>query len=267
LARSASYLESTVFKAESIELDFSILFLRRILILKNVLIIKKIVISLTNPLIIREPPMKLNSSQRQQGFTMAELIIVIAILAVLVVYLVRNFGVRGDDAKLAMVANILSKDVPAAFQAFILENSGCIDPATNAAHPENFADQAEQFTTENAGIKLLLDNGVPAGTPWQNAVATAADGPGYTTAYTVWDAEFAPSAAGAPGFLTLTFPLDGVGNIDRATEQLVQRLRNSSEIHSINGEYAAGGLGADRNGVAPVAQGQAGALVLGYNCS
>lgn len=184
-------------------------------------------------------------SKQSQGFTMAELIIVIAILAVLIVYLVRNFGVRSDDAKIAMVGNILSKDVPAALQAFILENNGCINPGINDANFENFlndaGDTGDFSDTDNGfnGRKLLIDNGVPAGTPWRNAViGTGTDA--YAAQYTLWTAEFIPAGT-TSSYLDIRYPLTGVGNPERALNLLQAKLRNSSEIHSLNGEFAAGG--------------------------
>lgn len=188
---------------------------------------------------------RLNQFKKGQGFTMAELIIVIAILAVLIVYLVRNFGVRSDDAKIAMVGNILTKDVPAAFQAFILENNGCINPGTNNANFENFLNDAGEdgdfsdSDDEFNGRKLLIDNGIPAGTPWRNAViGTGTDS--YAADYTLWTAEFVPSGT-TSSYLDIRYPLTGVGNPERALNLLQAKLRNSSEIHSLDGEFAAGG--------------------------
>lgn len=208
--------------------------------------------------------------RRSQGFTMAELIIVIAILAVLIVYLVRNFGVRSDDAKIAMVGNILTKDVPAAFQAFILENNGCLDPSENAANFENFleGDEATSFGgTEAVGIKLLLDNGVPAGTPWQNAFTEDGGVPAYNVDYTIWSAEFTDSLAAAESsaFLEVTYPLVGAGNPSRAATLLSNKLRNSSEVHSVNGVLAAGGL--RRSDIDTASTSESTNLVVRYACS
>ena len=207
--------------------------------------------------------------RRNQGFTMAELIIVIAILAVLIVYLVRNFGVRSDDAKIAMVGNILSKDVPAAFQSFILENNGCLEPAENAANFENFLEENENnFDADYArtGIKLLLDNGVPAGTPWNNAFTEDSEGPSYSVEYTLWSADFTASDLGeGAAFLEVDYPLSGVGNTSRAVELLTNKLRNSSEVHSVNGVTAAGGL--VRGDIDEAAAGGGNNLVVRYACS
>lgn len=202
---------------------------------------------------------------QQQGFTMAELIIVIAILAVLIVYLVRNFGVRSDDAKIAMVANILSKDVPAAFQSFILENNGCLSPSENDTNTDTLLGDTVAFTAdaEQNGIKLLLDNGVPAGTPWQNTV-NGDSGPQYAPEYTRWTAEFTSSSDGA-SYLDVTYPLAGAGNPTRAAELLQTRLLTSNEIHSVNGEAAAGGL--TRPDVDTVDAGTGVDLVVRYSCS
>ena len=199
---------------------------------------------------------------------MAELIIVIAILAVLIVYLVRNFGVRADDAKIAMVSNILSKDVPAAFQAFILENNGCLspDPTTNATNLGNILGGTDnEYTADNTrtGIKLMLDNGVPAGTPWNNANAGNAQ-PTYDSDYTKWTAEFNTSVGTAGAYLEVEYPLDGAGNIDRAQTILESKLENSSEIHSINGIVAAGGVG--RTDIDPAGE-TAGIVTVRYACS
>lgn len=210
--------------------------------------------------------MNLNIRQlrKSQGFTMAELIIVIAILAVLIVYLVRNFGVRADDAKIAMVSNILSKDVPAAFQAFIMENNGCIDPADNATNIDNILGRSSYEGEASPAIKFLLDNGVPAGTPWQTASA-GEDGPQYSADYAVWDATFYPADTdGNPAYLEIEYPLLGVGDTDRAQTVLETKLINSSEIHSINGQTAAGGF--DRDDIDDAAD-TAGFVTLHYACS
>lgn len=187
--------------------------------------------------------MNLNIRQlrKSQGFTMAELIIVIAILAVLIVYLVRNFGVRADDAKIAMVSNMLSKDVPAAFQAFILENNGCLNPEGNLSNLDNIIGGNNTYVAGgNSGIRFLLDNGVPAGTPWQNATGAT---PTPTQTYTVWNATFTPAAGTAGAYLDIDYPLAGAGNPARALQILTDKLANSSEIHSVNGSAAAGGSG------------------------
>lgn len=206
--------------------------------------------------------------KKNQGFTMAELIIVIAILAVLIVYLVRNFGVRSDDAKVAMVSNILSKDVPAAFQAFILENNGCLNPdaavnSTNLGNILGGTDNVYDGTTTRTGIKMLLDNGVPAGTPWNNANTGNAQ-PTYNATYTIWAADFTPSAGTAGAYLEVTYPLAGAGNIARAQTLLETKLQNSSEIHSINGVVAAGGVG--RTDITTAGT-TAGSLTVRYACS
>ncbi len=211
---------------------------------------------------------RMKSRRLQQGFTMAELIIVIAILAVLIVYLVRNFGVRSDDAKIAMVGNILSKDVPAAFQAFILENNGCMDPSANDANIENFLNGgADDFTNdlERTGIKLLLDNGVPAGTPWRNAHTADAATAEYDADYSIWDAEFHLADGDDSAYLSITYPLDGVGNVGRAREVISTKLKNSSEVHSVNGAIAAGGLG--RPDVATAAGTDDTVVTVHYTCS
>lgn len=207
---------------------------------------------------------------RQFGFTMAELIIVIAILAVLIVYLVRNFGVRSDDAKLAMVANILTKDVPAALQAFVLENSGCSDPSENQSNLENFLNgDGNDFDADatRTGIKLLLDNGVPAGTPWLNAFTDDAAPPEYTEEYTQWTAQFSLAGTGdtEAAYLEMIYPLTGVGNVARAVDVLTTKLRNSSEVHSVNNVRAAGGLGRPDIDTAPAGDGDN--IVVRYTCS
>ncbi|MEC8011883.1 MAG: type II secretion system protein [Pseudomonadota bacterium] len=214
--------------------------------------------------------MNLNIRQlrKSQGFTMAELIIVIAILAVLIVYLVRNFGVRADDAKIAMVSNIMSKDVPAAFQAFILENNGCLspDPTNNATNLGNILGGTDNTYTADitrTGIKLMLDNGVPAGTPWDNANTGNAQ-PTYTRAYTKWTADFVTSTGTAGAYLEVVYPLAGAGNISRAQTILETKLQNSSEIHSINGVVAAGGVG--RTDITAAGT-TAGSLTVRYACS
>lgn len=203
-----------------------------------------------------------------QGFTMAELIIVIAILAVLIVYLVRNFGVRSDDAKIAMVTSILTKDVPSAFQAFILENNGCLDPFTNQANLDLIdGSVANGYAADQStnGIRILLDNGVPAGTPWDNARDDGTITVGYNQPYTKWSATFVPSGGTDSPHLELTYPLNGVGNLARARSIITAKLQSSTDVHSVDGLTATGGL--NRADVPTAASGAGQDVVVHYACS
>ena len=166
---------------------------------------------------------------KNTGFTMVELIIVVGILAVLIVYLVSDFGLKGDDAKSAVVRNILSKDIPAALSTFAYQNNGCVSPVGRDLLVTN--DNAEPYTDENTGYKILLDNGVPAGTPWVG-VGTAFD---YTEDHAIWTAEFTPATTTSSGYLDVTYPLLGSGNPEAIQTIIANALQGSPDVHSVNG--------------------------------
>ena len=84
------------------------------------------------------------------------------------------------------------------------------------------------------------------------------------TDYTKWTAEFNTSVGTAGAYLEVEYPLDGAGNIDRAQTILESKLENSSEIHSINGIVAAGGVG--RTDIDPAGE-TAGIVTVRYACS
>lgn len=94
----------------------------------------------------------------QSGFTLIELVTVIGILAVMSLFVFRQFSGASDDTKFGIAQNVLIKDIPRAIASGLLRKGNCraIDTAT------------------------LVDQGIninnPWGNPWTGGYSIATDG-------------------------------------------------------------------------------------------
>ncbi len=92
----------------------------------------------------------------QKGFTLVELITVIAIVSLLAIYLSVEMGDAGEDAKVAMASAFLLSNVPTAINSFRARHAGSCTFAANA-------------TAE------LKDRGLFPDTPWGDSWSAAYD--------------------------------------------------------------------------------------------
>ena len=96
--------------------------------------------------------------KEQKGFTLVELITVIAIVSLLAIYLSVEMSDSGEDAKIGMATVFLLKNVPTAINSFKARHGGlCRDL------PDG---DGSDTTTNLDATQALLDRGLHPETPW-----------------------------------------------------------------------------------------------------
>lgn len=91
-------------------------------------------------------------AKREEGFTLVELITVVAIISLLVVYITIEIGRSNDDAKVGVATTFLLSNVPSAISSF-------------KARHMNSCSSLDGESDENVKT-ALVERGVVAETPW-----------------------------------------------------------------------------------------------------
>lgn len=138
-------------------------------------------------------------AKREEGFTLVELITVVAIISLLVVYITIEIGRSNDDAKIGVATTFLLANVPSAISSYKARHlNTCAGLNGLAADPLKDA---------------LTDRGLVPTTPWNED---------WTVAYNH------PTRV-----LTITFPLTGSDDVDVAGADLVANLTDQPQITGI----------------------------------
>lgn len=145
-----------------------------------------------------------------KGFTLIELITVIAIVSLLVVYITFELGSTNEDAKVSMATTFFVGNVPAAISAYRARNMNSCD-ALNLLEEGPIA-------PEIAIRDELVRSGLPEFTPWGER----------------WTAAYSRDARR----LYIIFPFTGSEDPVRAARAIVNNLWGAPQIDAILGANA-----------------------------
>lgn len=148
--------------------------------------------------------MKLGSIKKnttQKGFTLVELITVVAIVSLLVVYITFKLGSSNEDAKVAMATTFLLGNVPTAISGYRARHmSSCID-----------------WSAENADVKAdLVRSGLIENTPWDEA----------------WTASYDHNSRE----VRITFPFTGAEDPTQASQDVMANLWGSPQVDAVSSD-------------------------------
>ena len=184
----------------------------------------------------------LAKQDQQKGFTLVELITVVAIIALLVVYITVEIGTTNDDAKVGISNTFFLGNVPAAIGAYKSRHANTCNSLNGLT--------AAQVTQQ------LIARGLISMTPWQD---------NWTAAYD-----------GALRRLIITFPTTASDNAADAANDIVSSLITAPQVHAVYAQVgaavvaagtAAGGASLTAPGhAAPAAVAGAGSVVAEYDC-
>lgn len=175
--------------------------------------------------------------QGSQGFTLVELITVVAIVSLLVVYITFKLGSSNEDAKVALSTTFLVGNVPAAIGGF------------RSRHMGSCASWADD--DENAIKGDLIRSGLPENTPWDEPWSVGYD----HTARKVF----------------IRFPFTGSEDAADAAQDVLDNLWGTPQVDSLHFNIADDGgytsfednTGDDATTVEPGANNQIG---VAYDC-
>jgi len=136
---------------------------------------------------------------KQKGFTLVELITVIAVVSLLAIYLSVEMGDAGEDAKVSMASAFLLSNVPHALNSYRARHAGKCE----------FAD------TENGATQVLKDRGLFKETPWGD----------------IWEANFNKEAR----ILTIAFPTVHADVPNIAAADIGKSVINKPQITAAHG--------------------------------
>lgn len=123
-------------------------------------------------------------SYKQQGFTLIELVVVIALLGILAAFAIPRFASLESEARVATTQGL----------------SGSVRSASAMAHGLFLATGSDPVTMEGASIDIT--NGYPAASAIQN---TLADTTGFTVAVSGTTATFTKDGAATPANCVVTY--------------------------------------------------------------
>ncbi|WP_158643589.1 type II secretion system protein [Ketobacter alkanivorans] len=168
-----------------------------------------------------------NRGLNSKGFTLVELIAVVAIISMIAVYITIEINQSSDDAKIGLATAFLTSNVPGAISSFRARHmSSC------RAIDDEFTIGDETYTAGGEATKAnLVNRGLAANTPWDD----------------VWTAEFNDDTRE----ITIEFPLVGT-NADTVQADLEANLTGRAQVVSVTG----GAVGDASSG-----------LIIVYSCS
>ncbi|OUS27837.1 hypothetical protein A9Q99_13845 [Gammaproteobacteria bacterium 45_16_T64] len=141
--------------------------------------------------------------QKEKGFTLVELITVIALVSLLAIYLSVEMNDAGEDAKVAMASAFLLSNVPQAINSFRARHAGACD----------FDNLNVNEATDN-----LTDRGLFATTPWGDT----------------WEANYNASARQ----ITVSFPTTNAENPTAAAEDIAASAAGKPQVARASGGAA-----------------------------
>lgn len=180
--------------------------------------------------------------QREKGFTLVELITVVAIIALLVVYITVEIGTTNDDAKVGISNTFFLGNVPAALGSY------------KSRHANSCSAWGATGVTPATVRADLVARGLIESTPWQ----------------TPWSAAY----DNANRRLIITFPTDRSDNPGAAASDIASSLITKPQVYAVRlvattaTQTTATNTAADRTGPTATiaANAAAQAVVVDYDC-
>ena len=145
----------------------------------------------------------LEKRKLQDGFTLVELITVVAIISLLVVFMTIQVGRTNDDAKLGIATSFLLGNVPSAIGSY---KSRHMSSCTNLPDGDASATNSDKKTV----TELLHDRGLVANTPWDVA---------WTAFYTNGVRQ-----------ITVDFPTTGSEDVSQAAADLAANVNGQIQV-------------------------------------
>ena len=169
-----------------------------------------------------------NSQSNSKGFTLVELIAVVAIISMIAVYITIEINQSSDDAKIGLATAFLTSNVPGAISSFRARHmSSC------RAIDDGGTIGGETYTEADDATKAnLVARGLAANTPWDDD----------------WTAAFDDDERN----ITITFPVSGT-NAFSVAQDLVTNIDGRSQVVSIENDVTDGAT--------------AGNVTIVYSCS
>jgi len=146
-----------------------------------------------------------NRGLNSKGFTLVELIAVVAIISMIAVYITIEINQSSDDAKIGLATAFLTSNVPGAISSFRARHmSSCRAIADGANLGVQDGDEATKAN--------LVNRGLAANTPWDDE----------------WTAEFDDETRE----ITIYFPLVGT-NAETVQTDLATNLTGRAQVVSV----------------------------------
>ena len=161
----------------------------------------------------------MNAKNKSRGFTLVELIAVVAIISMIAVYITIEINRSSDDAKIGIATAFLTSNVPAAISSYRARHLGsCRDIDDEVGDAEELPDAVNGDTASEEKLRLMA-RGLAAETPWDDFWTAAYDDDART--------------------ITIDFPLFGE-NEEEVAADILANLEGKSQI--VSAEEGEGGL-------------------------
>ncbi len=160
----------------------------------------------------------MNTKNKSSGFTLVELIAVVAIISMIAVYITIEINRSSDDAKIGIATAFLSSNVPAAISSYRARNLGSCRAIDDAAATGENLPALPTGDTASVVKQRLVARGLAPETPWDD----------------LWSAVYDDAT---DRDITITYPVVGTNSTAIATD-IITNLQGRSQIVSAT---AAGG--------------------------
>jgi prepilin-type N-terminal cleavage/methylation domain-containing protein len=177
--------------------------------------------------------------QRQQGFTLVELVTVITIMAIIAAYITVKLGSTSDDAKLNMAKTVLTRDIP---QAIInVRSRNGLNCAVLGDDEDNFV-KVGTISTKPTGW-TAVDAGDSSGAT--RTVAAQLVELGGAGRLTPWGETWAAAYDHSSRTVAVAYPFVSVADADWAKdlEIHIRQAGTISAVQWLNNSYSTYGFG------------------------
>ena len=168
---------------------------------------------------------------KQTGFTLVELIVVVGLISMIAIYITIEINQSSDDAKVGIVTAFLVSNVPNAIASYRARNLGtCKD--LDAA-PTTGDSSLSGLSGDEAVKAHLVLRGLSPNTPWGEE----------------WSAKYNTADGGGEALtVTITYPIGGA-NSDDMKSSIVANIQDQGKVMDVDGD------GSDND------------IAVTYNCS
>ncbi|MDY6920074.1 MAG: type II secretion system protein [Pseudomonadota bacterium] len=158
-----------------------------------------------------------NKLKQNAGFTLVELIAVVAIISMIAVYVTIEINQSSDDAKVGLATAFLTSNVPSAISSYRARHMANCRSITN--YPDDAVDLNGDGDYDVADV--LIERGLAPTTPWGDT----------------WVAEYSDETRE----ITIRFPFNGT-NAEVVRDDILVNLTNRPQMVSVeDGGSQAGG--------------------------